>query len=487
MIPGVKSEGGRTYRFGPFALDADNAQLCRDGVPVKLAPQPFTVLQTLLEHAGTLVTRDQLRRIVWSDDHHVDFNAGLNFCLAQIRTALGESPTDPIYIATVPRRGYKFIAPLEVAAATATGPPDEVSLSVTPTRSTRRWVGWVALAATAGVVAVAALIWRPALFAAKAPESRSIDAITAFERGALDLADASPAELQARVRFFEDAIRHDAQFGRAYAGLAEARLMLAEYRGDDPQRAYAMAKASAQQALALDPDLAEAHAVMAAVLWQFNWDWPAAERHLRLAQRATASPMVLLWASRFRAAQGRAADALVLAERAVSLSPRSARMQANLGMIAIYAGDPARAVAACQRASSLIAKFTPADMCLVTAAAETRQLPLAIRHTRAMADGSGGEDVQSFDELWRARLVRLEQHRESCRCDHDALSFALVHARLGEADRALTWLERAADLHTDGLVYASVHPGLQSLHGQRRFGVVLDRVGAPVIPCRLCS
>jgi DNA-binding winged helix-turn-helix (wHTH) protein/tetratricopeptide (TPR) repeat protein len=477
MIPGVKSEGGRTYRFGPFALDPDNAQLSRDGVPVKLAPQPFTVLQTLLEHAGTLVTRDQLRRIVWRDDHHVDFNAGLNFCLAQIRTALGESTTDPIYIATVPRRGYKFIAPLDVAAATAAGLPGDVPPSVTPVRLTRRWVGWVALAFTASVVTVAAVIWRPALFAAKAPESRSIDAITAFERGTLDLADASPGELQARVRFFEDAIKHDAQFGRAYAGLAEARLMLAEYRGDEPQRAYAMAKASAQQALALDPELAEAHAVMAAVLWQFNWDWPAAERHLRLAQRGTASPMVLLWASRFRAAQGRAGDALVLAERAVSLSPRSARMQANLGMMAVYAGDHARAVEACQRASSLIAKFTPADMCLVTAAAETRQLALAIRHARAVADGSPEQDVHSFDQLWRARLLRLDQHRESCRCDHDALSFAMVHARLGEPEPALTWLERAADLHADGLVFAAVHPALRSLHGHSRFQVVLDKVG----------
>jgi hypothetical protein len=63
----------------------------------------------------------------------------------------------------------------------------------------------------------------------------------------------------------------------------------------------------------------------------------------------------------------------------------------------------------------------------------------------------------------------------------------MVHARLGEPEPALTWLERAADLHSDGLVYAAVHPALRSLRGQRRFGVVLDRVGAPVIPCRLCS
>ncbi len=315
------------------------------------------------------------------------------------------------------------------------------------------------------------------MFAARAPESSSLAAVSAFERGALDLADASPEELHARVGFFEQAISHDPRFARAYAGLAEARLMLAEYRGDEPQRAYAMAKAAAQRALALNPDLPEAHAAMAAVLWQFNWDWPGAQRHLRLAERGPASPMVLVWASRFRAAQGQAAQARAQAEQAVALAPRSPRTQVNLGMTAIYAGDYRRAVAACQRAAALMPKFTPADMCLVTAATETGQLPLAVRHVSAIPGRQTEEDYGTFADLWRARLLALERHRESCRCDSDALSLALVHARLGDTDRALTWLERAVDLHTDGLVYAAVHPGLRALHGHRRFDVVVDRVG----------
>ena len=84
----------------------------------------------------------------------------------------------------------------------------------------------------------------------------------------------------------------------------------------------------------------------------------------------------------------------------------------------------------------------------------------------------------TFEDVWRARLAALERHRAECGCDHDALSFALIHARLGEAEPALTWLERAAELHADGLVYAAVHPALRSLHGQARFQVVLDKVGA---------
>ena len=118
------SGAGRTYRFGAFELDAGNAELRRDGRPLKLAPQPFTVLLTLVARPKTLVTRDELRQAVWGDEHHVDFNAGLNFCLAQIRSALGESSTDPRYVITVPRRGYKFIAPVTVDAGPLATPDD---------------------------------------------------------------------------------------------------------------------------------------------------------------------------------------------------------------------------------------------------------------------------------------------------------------------------------------------------------------------------
>jgi DNA-binding winged helix-turn-helix (wHTH) protein/tetratricopeptide (TPR) repeat protein len=509
MIASVTFEAGKTYRFGPFELDTANAELRRDGMAVKLAPQPFTVLQALVDRPGALVTRDELRRTVWGDAHHVDFNAGLNFCLAQIRTALGESTADPIYISTVPRRGYKFIAPIEVLTAGAPLPVDaplmapsssvatDPGLPAPPPRR-HHWVRWAALAAMASASVAGVTIWKSALVAARPPESSSLAAVPAFERGALDLADASPEELLSRVQFFEAAIGHDPQFARAYAGLAESQLMLAEYRGDEPQRAYAMAKASAQRALALNPDLAEAHAVMAAVLWQFNWDWPGAERHLRQAQRGSASPMVLVWTSRFRSAQGRADQAIGLAERAVALAPRSPRSHVNLGMAAIYAGDYARAVSACQRATALIARFTPADMCMVTAAAETGQLPLALRHARAVLTATGDPDTAvdavpadadqaSFDSLWRARLAVLERHRASCQCDHDALSLALVYARLGQSEPALTWLERAADLHADGLVYAAVHPALRLLRGDARFRVLLDKVGAPPSTVRVAD
>lgn len=86
--------------------------LTREGASPRLQPQPARVLAVLLEHAGEVVSRETLRQRVWSDGTFVDFERGLNFCVAQIRSALGDSAESPRYIETLPRRGYRFIAPV---------------------------------------------------------------------------------------------------------------------------------------------------------------------------------------------------------------------------------------------------------------------------------------------------------------------------------------------------------------------------------------
>ena len=99
-------------RFGLFEFDADTGALSREGVSVRLQPQPARVLAILVTHAGDVVTRDTLRQEVWSDGTFVDFERGLNFCVAQIRSALGDAADSPRFIETLPRRGYRFIAPI---------------------------------------------------------------------------------------------------------------------------------------------------------------------------------------------------------------------------------------------------------------------------------------------------------------------------------------------------------------------------------------
>jgi DNA-binding winged helix-turn-helix (wHTH) protein/TolB-like protein len=100
-------------RFGPFLFDAARLELSRDGRPVRLQPQPAQVLATLLARAGTPVTRDELRQAVWRDDTFVDFDRGLNFCIAQIRAALEDDAAAPRFVRTLPKLGYEFIGAVE--------------------------------------------------------------------------------------------------------------------------------------------------------------------------------------------------------------------------------------------------------------------------------------------------------------------------------------------------------------------------------------
>jgi TolB-like protein/DNA-binding winged helix-turn-helix (wHTH) protein/Tfp pilus assembly protein PilF len=133
-------------RFGPYALDARSGELRRDGEVVSLAPQPFRLLLALASRPGELVTREELRREVWGDATFVDFERGLNFCVLQVRTALGDDAKNPAYVETLPRRGYRFVAPVEILR-----PPPGRAL-----RPTLRWI----VAAAAFLFVLAAIGWQ---------------------------------------------------------------------------------------------------------------------------------------------------------------------------------------------------------------------------------------------------------------------------------------------------------------------------------------
>src|SRR5262252_2407642 len=103
----------RVVSFADFQLDVRAGELRRTGVKVKLQNQPFQVLATLLEHPGEIVTRDELRALLWPAETFVDFDHGLNSAVRRLREALGDSAETPIFVETVGRRGYRFIFPAE--------------------------------------------------------------------------------------------------------------------------------------------------------------------------------------------------------------------------------------------------------------------------------------------------------------------------------------------------------------------------------------
>ena len=110
------ADAPRTVRFGVFELDLLTGELRRKGAKVALQEQPFRVLAMLVAQPGELVTRDELRRALWAEAVFVDFDHGLNKAVAKIRDALGDLAESPRYVETLERRGYRFIAPVEVSA-----------------------------------------------------------------------------------------------------------------------------------------------------------------------------------------------------------------------------------------------------------------------------------------------------------------------------------------------------------------------------------
>lgn len=109
-------------RFGVFELDLESGQLLKHGRGVRLQPQPFKLLQLLAGNAGRLLTREEIRVALWKDDTFVDFEQGVNFAIKQVRDALGDQADNPVYVQTVPKRGYRFLAP--VSTASRPGPED---------------------------------------------------------------------------------------------------------------------------------------------------------------------------------------------------------------------------------------------------------------------------------------------------------------------------------------------------------------------------
>lgn len=142
------------HRFGTFEFDDQGHELRRQGRLVSLEPQPARVLALLVRRSGDVVTRDELTRTVWGAETHVDFDRGLAYCLSEIRHALGDKGENPRFVETLPRRGYRFIAPVSA------GPPGQSSepAPASPVLDT------AASPAAPGVGAPSGRSWRGPLF-----------------------------------------------------------------------------------------------------------------------------------------------------------------------------------------------------------------------------------------------------------------------------------------------------------------------------------
>jgi TolB-like protein/DNA-binding winged helix-turn-helix (wHTH) protein len=155
-------------RFGLFELDLKSWQLRKNGSRIRISQQPVQVLAQLLERPGEVVTREELRQRLWPPDTFVDFDHGLNKSVQKLRDALGDSAESPRFIETIPRVGYRFIAPVTRGAQLGTSEPDEQTANHIPVEpisdqstlvsqtKSRTNAGWLWLAACVAMLLVGA-------------------------------------------------------------------------------------------------------------------------------------------------------------------------------------------------------------------------------------------------------------------------------------------------------------------------------------------
>ncbi|HEY6903736.1 MAG TPA: winged helix-turn-helix domain-containing protein [Candidatus Acidoferrales bacterium] len=134
------SASGRVVRFGTFEADIAAHELRKNGVKLRLQEQPFRVLSVLLENPDQVVTREELRQGLWPADTFVDFDNGLNTAINKIREALGDSAESPRFIETIPRRGYRFVAPVQAP------PAEQTHLPPARFRSASKGIAWSSVA-----------------------------------------------------------------------------------------------------------------------------------------------------------------------------------------------------------------------------------------------------------------------------------------------------------------------------------------------------
>ena len=171
-----------SYRFGLYVLDPADCTLTRDHIRVRLQDQPFRLLVLLVERAGQIVSREEIRDRLWPQNTFVEFDKSLGVAVLKVREALGDEASNPRFIETIPRRGYRFIAPVKVE--TAAGPTPPTPIEPSPASVVSHWnrsIGkhsWIIAGLVVLLVGLAVYVLRP-----KAqPSSGTAQAGVAFAR-----------------------------------------------------------------------------------------------------------------------------------------------------------------------------------------------------------------------------------------------------------------------------------------------------------------
>jgi TolB-like protein/Tfp pilus assembly protein PilF len=619
----------RDARFGVFHADFRTRELRKQGVPVKLQDKPFRLLEALIQRPGEVVTRDELRRRLWGDQTFVDFERSLNIAITKLRAALCDSAETPRFVETLPRRGYRFIAPVTVDTITADASrPDQnvtthngivvagrrpILISAVAIASvaiaTGAAIGVAKNRASNGPVRVESLAVLPLENLSGDPEqeylsdgvtdalitelgktvprhviSRTsilrykgarkslpdigrelrVDAVVegsvvragnririsaqlvhaasdrhlwaqVFERDVHDIvrlygevAGAIAREIQAEINhpsavavqpqrvdpdawdlyvrgryfwarggadnvtkardYFQQAIDKQSDYAVAYAGLADAYLLLADSGFLSPVDAIPKAKQAALKALELDESLAEAHTSLGGIACTFEADWAGAERAYKRALQINPNYAIAhQWWGTTLAGLGRHAEADEEVRQALAIDPASVRAGTGAGRALYLARQYTDAIERFKKTLELDHDYALAVIWLgrtyvalnkkEEALAELERAAL-ITNRAPSSLGPLGHAYGVFGYRDKALAILAELQRLSTDAYVSPLNYALVYLGLRDVDRAFQELHRAADQQLSSLGSLRTAIEYDPLRSDPRFIALLHRVNS---------
>jgi eukaryotic-like serine/threonine-protein kinase len=314
------------------------------------------------------------------------------------------------------------------------------------------------------------------------------EAYEAFLRGRFEAEKRNPQGLVNSVEYFQQAIAKDSTYAAAYAGLADSFLNLSTYEIRSPAEVMPQAKAAAEQALRIDPNLAEAHASLAAIRFYHLESDGVESEFKRAIELDPGYATALHWYALSLAAQGRREESLTEIKLAQEIDPRSLIINANVGWCYYVAGDWDQAIEEEKNTLRLGPGFIVAHGYLGQAYLEKKMYDQAItefRQTVSLAPGAMSRKAELGAAYARAgRLQRAKEIlQEFQRVQHDryisSYDWAMLYAGFGKREETIAWLQKAYEERNGRLANLAVHPQFAFLRGERGFERLLERMNVP--------
>jgi DNA-binding winged helix-turn-helix (wHTH) protein len=500
-------------RFGIFEMDSRSGELRRNGVKVKIQELPFKALTLLLSRPHEVLSREEFRQALWPDHVFVDFDHGITTAINRLREALDDSASNPRFIETLERRGYRWIAPIEVFEPTK----DLLSLkaeSAEPGSAIRKKVRpWRRLEFLVPLSALV-LVWALATFWSLHRPVRNLPKANYFSAPDADDAKTShpaihgaaeqfylkgryywekrtPESLNKAVDFFTQSIVHDPGYAPAYVGLADTYNLLREYSVMPASEAYPRALAAAQKAVELDPQSSEAHASLGFVSFFGMWDSAQADREFRRAIELDPKNAVAHhWYATYLASRRRFPESLAEIQRAQGLDPSSKSVLADEGSILFDSGRTQEATVLLKQVEDNDPDFISPHRYLRLIYLDTADYPdylvEARTEARLMHDSNSLASVAATEKGLAAaggmgllKSLRLQQMRLY---NHGLVSpyfVAETCSLLGNKDEAIHFLKLAYKQHAENVTGMATDHAFDNLHNEPAFRQLLIDAGLP--------